>query len=577
MRQDRRAGAWLIVLLVAGLALVMTGLAGCGGAERKEMPKTADLLLVNGRIHTLDPEVPDGTAVAIAGDRIEKVGSDAEISALAGPGTKTVDLGGRAVIPGLVDAHLHLMGIGKSLSEMDLRGMTSAAQVAAKVAEASAQAAPGAWLEGRGWDQNLWEVPEFPTASVLDAVTGDHPVALTRVDGHALWVNQVALDAAGISRATPDPRGGKLIRERATGKPTGVLLDDAMALVLDRMPRPGRETKQRWAEEAAAKLLSAGITSVPDAGVEPEDIDLYKSMVEAGRLPIRVYAMLGDTNRKLDNYFAVPQVIGYGDRRFTFRALKLGVDGALGSRGAALLAPYSDDPKNQGLTTLPQEQLEIISREALRRGYQVCVHAIGDRANRMVLDAFQRALSLVPSGDPRFRIEHAQILSPDDIPRFGRLGILASMQPVHATSDMPWVPARIGEERLAGAYAWRSLLDASARLAFGSDAPVEHWNPFEGLFAAVTRQDHDLRPEGGWLPEQRLSREEALRAFTLGGAYAAFEEKEKGTVTPGKLADLVVLDRDYFDVPEAEIWKVSADMTILGGKVVATRAGAPGI
>jgi predicted amidohydrolase YtcJ len=577
MRQDRRAGAWLIVLLVAGLALVMTGLAGCGGAERKEMPKTADLLLVNGRIHTLDPAVPDGTAVAIAGDRIEKVGSDAEISALAGPGTKTVDLGGRAVIPGLVDAHLHLMGIGKSLSEMDLRGMTSAAQVAAKVAEASAQAAPGAWLEGRGWDQNLWEVPEFPTASVLDAVTGDHPVALTRVDGHALWVNQVALDAAGISRATPDPRGGKLIRERATGKPTGVLLDDAMALVLDRMPRPGRETKQRWAEEAAAKLLSAGITSVHDAGVEPEDIDLYKSMVEAGRLPIRVYAMLGDTNRKLDNYFAVPQVIGYGDRRFTFRALKLGVDGALGSRGAALLAPYSDDPKNQGLTTLPQEQLEIISREALRRGYQVCVHAIGDRANRMVLDAFQRALSLVPSGDPRFRIEHAQILSPDDIPRFGRLGILASMQPVHATSDMPWVPARIGEERLAGAYAWRSLLDASARLAFGSDAPVEHWNPFEGLFAAVTRQDHDLRPEGGWLPEQRLSREEALRAFTLGGAYAAFEEKEKGTVTPGKLADLVVLDRDYFDVPEAEIWKVSADMTILGGKVVATRAGAPGI
>ena len=576
MRQDRRAGARILALRMAGLAVLMTGLAGCGGAERKEMARKADLLLVNGRIHTLDPAVPDGTAVAIAGDRIEKVGSDAEISALAGPGAKTVDLGGRAVIPGLVDAHLHLMGIGKSLSEMDLRGMTSAAQVAAKVAEASAQAAPGAWLEGRGWDQNLWEVPEFPTASVLDAVTGDHPVALTRVDGHALWVNQAAMDAAGISRATSDPRGGKLIRERATGKPTGILLDDAMALVLDKMPRPGLETKQRWVEEAAAKLLSAGITSVHDAGVEPEDIDLYKSMVEAGRLPLRVYAMLGDTNRKMDNYFALPPVIGYGDRRFTFRALKLGVDGALGSRGAALLAPYSDDPKNLGLTTLPQDQLEIISREALRRGYQVCVHAIGDRANRMVLDAFQRALSVVPSGDPRFRIEHAQILSPDDIPRFGRLGILASMQPVHATSDMPWVPARIGEERLPGAYAWRSLLDSSARLAFGSDAPVENWNPFEGLFAAVTRQDHDLRPEGGWLPEQRLSREEALRAYTLGGAYAAFEEKEKGTVTPGKLADLVVLDRDFFEVPEAEIWKVSADMTILGGKVVATRPGAPG-
>jgi hypothetical protein len=400
-------------------------------------------------------------------------------------------------------------------------------------------------------------------------------VALKRVDGHALWVNQAALNAAGIDRTTPDPKGGKLIRERGTGKPTGILLDDAMSLVLDRMPQPGPETKQKWIEEAAAKLLSAGITSVHDAGVDPEDIDLYKMMVEAGRLPIRVYAMLGDTNKKLQDYFSIPTVVGYGDRRFTFRAIKVGVDGALGSRGAALLAAYSDDPKNWGLTTMPQEQLEQISREALRRGYQVCVHAIGDRANRMVLDAFQRALSLVPSGDPRFRIEHAQILSPDDVPRLGRLGIIASMQPVHATSDMPWVPARVGEDRLAGAYAWRSLLDSSARLAFGSDAPVEHWNPFDGLFAAVTRQDHDLRPEGGWLPGERLSREEALRAYTLGGAYAAFEEKEKGTVTPGKLADLVVLDGDYFEVPEAEIWKVSPEMTILGGKVVYARPGAP--
>jgi predicted amidohydrolase YtcJ len=558
------------------LAVLTIALSGCAPSARKESVKKADLILVNGRIHTLDPAIPDSTAVAISGDRIERVGPDAEITQLAGPGSKKLDLQGRSVLPGLIDAHLHLMGIGKSVAQLDLRGVASAAEAAAKVAAAAARTAPGDWIEGSGWDQNLWQVPEFPTASVLDAVSADHPVVLDRVDHHVLWVNQAALDAAAITRGTPDPRGGKLIRDRATGKPTGILLDDAMSLVLDKIPRPSRETKQKWIEDAGRRLLASGITSVHDAGVEPEDIDLYKMMVEGGRLPVRVYAMLGGSNRKLPDYFAIAPIHGYGDRRFTFRALKLGVDGALGSRGAALLAPYSDDPKNGGLTTMPAEQLGQITREALRRGYQVCVHAIGDRANRMVLDAFQSALGLVPSADPRFRIEHAQILSADDLPRFGRLGVIASMQPTHATSDMPWVLARLGPDRIAGAYAWRSLLASSARLAFGSDAPIERWNPFDGLFAAVTRQDHSLKPEGGWLPEQKISRREALEAFTIGGAYAAFEEKEKGTITPGKLADLVVLDRDYFEVPEAEIWKLAPEITILGGKVVYTRSGSVG-
>ncbi len=569
MRFNRSAAAVLAAVLTAGMI-------GCAEEERKEPVRQADLVLVNGRIRTLDPQVPDGTALGAAGGRILKVGSDAAIGALVGPGTRRIDLKGRTVIPGIIDAHLHLMSIGKSLAELDLRGTKSAADAAARVGEAAAKAAPGTWVEGRGWDQNLWQVPEFPTASLLDPVSAGHPVALWRVDGHALWVNQAALDAAGITRATPDPRGGKLIREKASGKPTGILLDEAMPLVEEKIPKPGRETKQKWVEEAGARLLSAGITSVHDAGVDPEDIDLYKRMVEAGRLPLRVYAMLLASEKRCPDCFSVPQVVGYGDRRFTFRALKLYADGALGSRGAALLAPYTDDPKNSGLAILSAEDLAQISREALRRGFQVCVHAIGDRANRMVLDVFQSALRVVPSADPRFRIEHAQILDPADIPRFGRLGIIASMQPVHATSDMPWVPARLGPDRLAGAYAWRSLLESSALLAFGSDAPVENWNPFDGLFAAVTRQDHELRPDGGWLPEQRLTREEALRAFTLGGAYAAFEEEEKGTLTPGKLADLVVLDRDYFDVPEGEIWKISPDMTILGGKVVFTRPDAAG-
>ena len=554
-----------------GIALLSFLLAACGG-KREDSMQTADVVLVHGRIHTLDPAVPDSTALAVIGDRIAKVASDKEINSLVGPGTRKIDLEGRTVIPGLIDAHLHLMGLGRSMEELDLRGIASPEETLRRVSEAASRAAPGTWILGRGWDQNLWPVQEFPTAAMLDAVSGDHPAAFQRVDGHAIWANSKALEAAEIKRGTPDPRGGKILRDRSTGNPNGVLLDDAMELILTKIPKPELATKRRWVQLAGERLLASGITSVQDAGVDPEDIDLYKMMVEEGSLPLRVYAMLGDSNKKLPDYFAQERVIGYGDRRFTFRALKVGVDGALGSRGAALLAPYSDDPNNSGITTMQGEQLESITRDALTRGFQVCVHAIGDRANRMVLDRFQNALAAVPTQDPRLRIEHAQIVSPADIPRFEKLGIIASMQPIHATSDMPWVPARLGPDRLAGAYAWKALLSSSVHLAFGSDAPVESYNPFRGLFAAVTRQDEKLAPEGGWLPEQRLTREEALHAYTLGSAYAAFEENEKGSLTPGKLADLVVLDRDYFEVPEAELFQITPQMTLLGGKVVYTRA-----
>ena len=562
MRRDSRLAATAMFLLLP---------AACGGKDEVPM-QTATLVLVHGRVHTLDPSVPDSTALAITGDRIARVGSDKEVSALMGPETRKIDLQGRSVLPGLIDSHLHLASIGKSLEELDLKGIASLEEAVRLVADAASRSASDAWILGRGWDQNLWPMPEFPTAPMLDAVSGNHPVSLQRVDGHALWANSKAMEAAGITRRTPDPRGGRILRDRATGSPTGVFLDDAMELVESKVPKPAPQTRQRWIEQAGRRLLASGITSVQDAGVDPEHIDLYKKMVEEGSLPLRVYAMLGDSNRKFPDYFAQEPVIGYGDRRFTFRALKVGVDGALGSRGAALLSPYSDDPKNSGITTMPGEQLEEITREALRRGFQVCVHAIGDRANRMALDRFQRALEAVPVQDPRLRIEHAQIVSPEDLPRFGKLGILASMQPVHATSDMPWVPARLGPDRLAGAYAWKTLLNTSAHLAFGSDAPIESLNPFKGLLAAVTRQDESLAPEGGWLPEERLTREEALKAYTLWAAYAAFEENEKGTLSPGKLADLVVLDRDYFEVPEAEIGQLVPEMTLLGGKVVYTRA-----
>ena len=568
----RPSGAAILMIptsRIPGIILLALLLAACGGKNEESM-QTANLVLVHGQVHTLDPAVPDSSALAVIGDRVARVGTDKEITAMVGPGTRKIDLEGRTVIPGLIDAHLHLMGIGRSLEELDLREIATPEEAVRRVSEAASRAAPGAWIQGRGWDQNLWPAKEFPTASMLDAVTGDHPVAFYRVDGHALWVNTKALESAGIKRGMPDPRGGRVLRDRSTGEPSGVLLDDAMELVRTKIPMPEPATKRRWVQLAGARLLASGITSVQDAGVEPEDIDLYKMMVEEGSLPIRVYAMLGGSNRKLPDYFVQARVIGYGDRRFTYRSLKLGVDGALGSRGASLLEPYSDDPKNSGLSTMSGEQVEEITRQALTRGFQVCVHAIGDRANRMVLDRFQSALAAVPTPDARLRIEHAQILSPPDIVRFEKLGIVASMQPIHATSDMPWVPARLGPDRLAGAYAWKSLLDSSAHLAFGSDAPVETSNPFKGMFAAVTRQDEKLMPEGGWLPEQRLTREEALHAYTLGAAYAAFEENEKGTLTPGKLADLVVLDRDFFEVPDAEIFEISPQMTVLGGKVVYT-------
>jgi predicted amidohydrolase YtcJ len=555
---------------LAGIALLASALAACGG-KNEDLMKTAGVVLVHGRIHTLDPALPEATALAVIGDRIVKVGSDKEVGTLVGPGTRKIDLKGASVIPGLIDAHLHLAGIGRSMEELDLRGLKSPAEAVSRVAEAASRTAPGDWILGRGWDQNLWPVPDFPTAAMLDAAAGDHPVSLMRIDGHAMWVNGKALEIAKITRGVSDPAGGKILRDKGTGNPTGVLLDDALELIKNKIPNPDPATKKRWIQQAGQALLSCGITTVHDAGVPPEDIDLYKTMVEEGSLPLRVYAMLGDSNKKYPDYFVQERVLGYGDRRFTFRALKLGVDGALGSRGAALLAPYSDDPKNSGISTLSGDQLEEITRQALRKGFQVCVHAIGDRANRLVLDRFERALAAVPTPDARLRIEHAQILAPSDIPRFGKLGILASMQPSHATSDMPWVPARLGEDRLTGAYAWKSLLNSSARLAFGSDAPIEGWNPFQGLFAAVTRQDENLSPEGGWIPQERLTRDEALQAYTLGAAYAAFEENEKGSLAPGKLADLVVLDRDYFDVPEAEISKITPQMTVLGGKVVYSR------
>ncbi len=553
------------ILLVLALA------SATGRAQEK-----ADLVLRGGKIVTMNPNQPQAEAIAILGSRIARVGSAREIEALIGPGTRVVELNGRLVVPGFIESHGHLLGLGQSRLILDLRGTRSAEDVAERVARKVSEVRPGEWIIGRGWDQNEWPTREFPTHAVLDRVAPHNPVYLTRVDGHAAWVNQRALELAGITRETVDPPGGRVIRD-AQGRPTGVLIDRAMDLVARHIPPRRREENKRALLLAIEECLRSGITSFHDAGASREAIELYQELLREGKLTLRLYVMIsGRDEALLREYLSRGPEIGLGEHHLTIRAIKLVADGALGSRGAALLEPYADEPGHMGLLLLSEEEIYRIARQALAAGFQVNTHAIGDRANRIVLNAYERALREFPNAkDHRFRIEHAQILDETDIPRFARLGVIASMQAIHATSDMPWVPARLGEARAReGAYVWRKLLDSGARIANGSDAPVEPVNPLLGFYAAITRQDEQGNPPGGWYPDQRMTREEALRSFTLDAAYAAFEEQLKGSLEPGKLADLIVLSRDILTIPPVEILRTEVDLTIVGGRIVYERSGA---
>jgi predicted amidohydrolase YtcJ len=530
-----------------------------------------DLVLHGGSIILLDgrgDRVDRSSAVAVRGDRIAFVGTDAEALALAGPATRKVDLAGRFVIPGLTDAHGHVSGLGFALTRVDAVGTKSAADVASAVRRAAQSAPQGAWIQGRGWDQNDWESSGFPTRKILDEAAPSHPVALERVDGHALWVNSRALQAASIDRKTPDPDGGRIIRD-GDGNPTGILVDNATNLVESKIPAPDRAQVKAAIVRALDHCLDYGLTEVHDAGISREDAAIYRELARSGELPIRVYAMLGGTSRALGDYFAEPPLVGFGGGFLTIRAIKLAIDGALGSRGAALFDDYSDEPGRNGLITRPPEEIRSLAEQAISRGYQVCVHAIGDRGNALVLDALEAALKSAPPGDYRPRIEHAQILRIEDIPRFAAGGIIASMQPTHCTSDMPWAEARVGPKRVKGAYAWTSLRNAGARLAFGSDFPVESDNPFLGLYAAVTRQDAEGKPPAGWYPAERLTARQALHAFTAGAAYAAFEERERGALVAGFKADVVILrdDPTKADGP-ARLLSMRPDAVILDGRVV---------
>ena len=476
---------------------------------------------------------------------------------------RIVDTTGMTVMPGLTDAHAHLYGLGLSLDTVSVLDTTSADEVVARVRERASRAAPGEWILGRGWDQNDWTVKEFPTAAALDAAVSNNPVWLRRIDGHAGWANSAALRAAGVTAASRDPEGGKILRD-ASGNPTGVFIDEAMELIDRIVPPPTQEQRKARVLAAAQAIAATGLTGIHDAGIDSSTITAVRELIDEKRFPIRVYAMLGDSTPLLTTWFAQKPLIGHGNR-LTVRSVKLYADGALGSRGAALLEPYSDDPGNSGLMIATPEHIEDVARRAKAAGFQVNTHAIGDRGVRNVIDAYARAGISAPD---RYRIEHLQVISPPDVPRLVQHGIIASMQPTHATSDMYWAEARLGPERVKGAYAWRTVLNAGGRLALGSDFPVELVNPFLGIHAAVTRQDQKNWPAGGWYPAERLTLAEAIRGFTLDAAYAAFEESSRGTIEPGKLADLTIVEGDLYAMPATELFKAKVRYTVVGGDVV---------
>jgi predicted amidohydrolase YtcJ len=554
----------------AALVAAMAVGSGCGGATVPEGEDgKAELVLTGGAIMTMDPARPSASAVAVRGGRLVAVGGDGDVRGWIGSRTRVIALGGRSVTPGLTDAHAHLSGLGAALESVSLRGVASAQEAAARVGQAAAKLPPGEWVVGRGWDQNLWPDKKFPGHEVLDRAVGDRPAVLERIDGHALWVSGKALALAGIERSTPDPKGGRIVRDGA-GNPTGVLIDTAQGLIEKVVPAPGPEVLTRRIVAAAGAAVAAGLTCVHEMGIDGATVDVYRNLADEGRLPLRIYAFLSgspEVARTLGR--RVAEVDRDGTEKFVLRGVKFYVDGALGSRGARLLAPYDDEPKNLGLWVTAPADLARAVEATVAAGWQPAVHAIGDAGVRAVLDAFEAARAAHPKMDARMRVEHAQVVSLQDLPRFAKLGVVASMQPTHATSDMPWAEARVGKQRIRGAYAWHTLLTSGAHVPFGSDFPVEEVSPLGGLYAAVTRQDSRGQPPGGWYPAERVTLEQAVRGFTVEAAYAGFAERQRGTIKIGMVADLTVFDRPLR--ADRSLLETSVDYTIVGGQVVYER------
>lgn len=536
----------------------------CGGAPSHPAADKATIVLVGGDIVTNNPDQQRVTALALRGNRVLAVGDDASVRALVGPETRVVELGGKTVTPGLVDGHCHLYGMGTANEQVNLKGLASEKAAADAVATAAKGRAAGEWIAGRGWDQNPWG-GAFPTKASLDAVLGDRPALLRRVDGHASWVNTAALKIAGITKATPDPAGGKILRD-AGGEPTGVLVDLAMDLVDKHVPSASRDVRERRIRAAADLAVSVGLTGVHEMGIDDETVAVYRQLAGAGELPLRV-------NAYLEGSLAVAKTLADrevepddGDAYFAMTGMKLFADGALGSRGAALAADYSDDEGNRGLWVMEPVALKEATILASAAGWQVATHAIGDAAVHATLDAYEAAEATQKGTDLRLRVEHAQVMTPDDIERLAKLGVIASMQPTHATSDMPWAEQRLGPERVKGAYAWRSVLEAGGLIVAGSDFPVEEVSPMFGLYAAVTRQDPKGEPAGGWYPAQRMTLDEAIFAFTAAPAVAGFVEEHRGRLVPGFVADVTVFDRAL--VADKTLLDAKPLMTIVGGELV---------
>jgi len=555
------------------LSLLLFSLFSLSPSAPHELPaESADLILKNGNIYTVSDKQTHAEAVAVKGDRIIFVGSNTEVKKFAGAQTRVIDLHGATVVPGLTDAHHHLSGVGFREMTLNLEGVTSLQDFLAKVKGRVDKAKPGEWVTGRGWIETFWKPPVFPTRWDLDKVAPNNPVMLGRADGHGAVVNSAALKIAGVDKNTPSPFGGEISKDKQSGEPNGMLLDAAQGLVRRHVPPPTLADEEQAIVLGVKRDVELGWTQVQDPGGDYGDVDLFKKLYSEGKIKLRIYKALSSPGREVERLFREGPIIDAYNHHLNVRTIKVYVDGSLGSRSAALLAPYSDASDTSGFLTIKEEVLIPMIEEALRKGVQVETHAIGDRGNRFILDAYQKALNDVPPEqrkvrEPRWRVEHSQIINPEDIPRFAKLGIIPSMQPSHAIGDLHFAPARLGFERLAGAYAWTSLIKAGSIIPGGSDAPVERGEPMIEFYAAVARKDIRGFTGEGWHPEEAVSREQALKMFTVWPAYAAFEESLRGAIEVGKLADFTVLSADIMKIPEAEILKTRCVLTVIGGEI----------
>jgi predicted amidohydrolase YtcJ len=533
----------------------------------------ADLLFINGNIYTVNGKQPHAEAVAVKADRIVFVGKNTAAQKYKGAKTRVVDLHGATMVPGMTDAHYHFIGVGQREMNLNLEGITNLQDFLAKVKARVDQAKPGEWITGRGWIETFWTPRVFPTRWDLDQVAPNNPVFLGRADGHGAVANSMALRLAEITKDTKDPFGGQILRDKQTGEPVGMLLDNAQGFVTRKIPPTPQANIEQAIVLANKRSIELGWTQVQDPGGSFDDVELYKKLYGEGKLKIRIYKAVYGPGPQAQRLLRDGPLMEAFDNRLNVRAIKVVSDGALGSRGAALLAPYSDAPDSSGFLRVKDEDLLPMLREALQKGIQVETHAIGDAANRFVLDEYEKALKAVPAGErkiknPRWRIEHSQIVNPADIPRFAKLGIIPSMQPSHAIGDLHFAPSRLGIDRLKGAYAWNSFIKSGVVVPGGSDAPVERGEPMIEFYAAVARKDMKGFSGDGWHPEEAVTREQALKMFTIWPAYVAFEEEMRGSIAVGKLADFTVLSADIMKIPEMDILKTHCLMTVINGEVV---------